>query len=77
VRPGVAGRSILDVTLAEGRKHIVRRWVGELGLKVERLARLSYGPISLGALPVGKWRALTPSEERAIYRAIHLVPSKD
>jgi 23S rRNA pseudouridine2605 synthase len=77
VRPGVAGRSILDVTLAEGRKHIVRRWVGELGLKVERLARLSYGPISLGALPVGKWRALVPAEERAIYRAIHLVPSKD
>src|SRR5262245_20032301 len=40
VRPGVAGRSIVDVTLAEGRKNIVRRWAAELGLKVERLARL-------------------------------------
>lgn len=77
VRPGVAGRSILDVTLAEGRKHVVRRWAEALGLKVERLARLSYGPIRLGELPVGKWRALTPAEERAVYRAIHLVPSKD
>jgi len=77
VRPGVAGRSILDVTLAEGRKHVVRRWAEALGLKVERLARLSYGPIRLGDLPVGKWRALTPAEERAVYRAIHLVPSKD
>lgn len=77
VRPGVAGRSILDVTLAEGRKNVVRRWAAELGLKVERLARLSYGPIRLGELPVGKWRALTPAEERAVYRAIHLVPSKD
>jgi 23S rRNA pseudouridine2605 synthase len=76
VRPGVAGRSILDVTLAEGRKNIVRRWAAELGLKVERLARLAYGPIRLGELPVGKWRPLTPAEERAIYRAIHLVPSK-
>ena len=76
VRPGVAGRSILDVTLAEGRKHIVRRWAAELGLKVERLARLSYGPIRLGDLAPGRWRALTPSEERAIYRAIHLVPSE-
>ena len=75
VRPGVAGRSILDVTLAEGRKNIVRRWAGELGLKVDRLARLSYGPIRLGELPVGKWRALTPVEERALYRAIHLSPS--
>ncbi len=70
VRPGVEGRSIVDVTLAEGRKHIVRRWAEELGLKVERLARLSYGPIRLGELPVGKWRALTPAEEKAIYKAI-------
>jgi len=70
VRPGVEGRSIVDVTLAEGRKHIVRRWAEALGLKVERLARLSYGPIRLGELPVGKWRALTSAEEKAIYRAI-------
>ena len=73
VRPGVEGRSILDVTLAEGRKHIVRRWAEALGLKVERLARLSYGPIRLGELPVGKWRALSAAEEKAIYRAIKLV----
>jgi 23S rRNA pseudouridine2605 synthase len=74
VRPGVEGRSILDVTLAEGRKHIVRRWAEALGLKVERLARLAYGPIRLGELPVGKWRALTSAEEKAIYRAIKLAP---
>ena len=77
VRPGVDGRSIVDVTLAEGRRNVVRRWAEALWLKVDRLARLSYGPIRLGELPVGKWRALTPAEERAIYRAIHLVPSKD
>ncbi|HEV8149917.1 MAG TPA: pseudouridine synthase [Gemmatimonadales bacterium] len=76
VRPGVAGRSILDVTLAEGRKNIVRRWTAELGLKVERLARLAYGPIRLGELPVGEWRPLSPAEERAIYRAIHLLPAE-
>lgn len=75
VRPGVDGRSILDVTLAEGRKNIVRRWAGEIGLKVDRLARLAYGPIRLGDLPVGKWRALTPDEQKAIYRAIHLAPN--
>jgi pseudouridine synthase len=72
----VAGRSILDVTLAEGRKNIVRRWTAELGLKVERLARLAYGPIRLGELPVGEWRPLSPAEERAIYRAIHLLPAE-
>lgn len=74
VRPGVEGRSIVDVTLAEGRKHIVRRWAEALGLKVERLARLSYGPIRLGELPPGKWRPLSPAEEKAIYKAIKLAP---
>lgn len=77
VRPGVAGRSILDVTLAEGRKHIVRRWAEALGLKVERLARLSYGPIRLGELPVGKWRALTAAEQRELYRSIRMIPTED
>ena len=72
VRSGVEGRSILDVTLAEGRRHVVRRWAEALGLKVERLARLAYGPIRLGELPVGKWRHLTPAEEKSIYRAIKL-----
>jgi 23S rRNA pseudouridine2605 synthase len=74
VRPGVEGRSIVDVTLAEGRKHIVRRWAEALGLKVERLARLAYGPIRLGELPVGKWRQLTAAEEKAIYRSIKHSP---
>lgn len=72
VRAGRDGRSILDVTLTEGRNRIVRRWCEALGLKVERLARLSYGPVRLGDLPVGQSRPLTPAEERAIYKAIGL-----
>jgi 23S rRNA pseudouridine2605 synthase len=74
VRPGREGRSILDVTLTEGRQHIVRKWCEAMGLKVERLARLSYGPVRLGDLPVGRYRPLTEDEERAIYRAIRLDP---
>ncbi len=50
MRPGTEGRSILDVTLAEGRNRIVRRWAEEMGLRVDRLARLSYGPVRLGDL---------------------------
>jgi 23S rRNA pseudouridine2605 synthase len=72
VRPGREGRSIVDVTLTEGRHHIVRKWCEEMGLKVERLARLSYGPVRLGDLPVGAWRPLTAEEERGLYRAIRL-----
>jgi 23S rRNA pseudouridine2605 synthase len=74
VRAGRDGRSILDVTLTEGRNRIVRRWCEAMGLKVERLARLSYGPVRLGDLPVGNARPLTPAEELAIYKAIGLAP---
>ena len=72
VKPGTDGRSILDVTLAEGRNRIVRKWCEAMGLKVERLARLSYGPVRLGDLPAGRYRPLTPNEETAIYKAIKM-----
>lgn len=72
VKPGHEGRSIIDVTLTEGRNRVVRRWCEAMGLKVERLARLSYGPVRLGDLPVGQYRPLTPAEESALYRAIKL-----
>ncbi|HEX3927707.1 MAG TPA: pseudouridine synthase [Gemmatimonadales bacterium] len=76
VRAGRDGRSVLEVTLTEGRNRIVRRWVEAMGAKVERLARVSYGPIRLGDLPVGRSRDLTPQEVRAIYRAIDLKPEE-
>ncbi|HET7600783.1 MAG TPA: pseudouridine synthase [Gemmatimonadales bacterium] len=76
VRPGREGRSIVDVTLTEGRNRIVRRWCEAIGLKVDRLARLSYGPVRLGELKPGEWRPLTPREEGAIYRAIDLAPDE-
>jgi 23S rRNA pseudouridine2605 synthase len=77
VRPGTDGRSILDVTLAEGRNRIVRRWAEAMGLKVDRLARLSYGPVRLGDLPSGRYRPLTPKEESALYKAVRLEPGDE
>ena len=75
VRPGKDGRSIIDVTLTEGRNRIVRHWCEAMGLKVDRLARIAYGPVRLGELPVGSSRALTPQEESGIYAALGLGPS--
>ena len=60
----------------EGRNRIVRRWCEALGLKVERLARLSYGPVRLGDLPAGPYRPLTPREETALYQAIRMKPER-
>ncbi|HXF94532.1 MAG TPA: pseudouridine synthase [Gemmatimonadales bacterium] len=67
VRP--AGRSVeLELTLAEGRHRIVRRLAAALGLKVEWLHRVAYGPVRLGRLPEGKHHRLTPREIEAIER---------
>ncbi len=67
VRP--AGKSVeLELTLAEGRQRIVRRLMEALGLKVEWLHRVSYGPVRLGTLAAGRWRRLTPREIAAIHR---------
>jgi 23S rRNA pseudouridine2605 synthase len=56
------------LTLAEGRQRIVRRMAEALGLKVEWLHRVAYGPVRLGKLPEGKWRELTRAEIGAIER---------
>ena len=77
VRAGREGRSIVDLTLVEGRHHIVRNWAEAIGAKVERLARMTYGPVRLGDLPVGRWRPLTPKEEQSIYTAIKMDPEGD
>ena len=66
MRPGVDGAIELTLVLTEGRHRIVRRLCEKLGLEVDRLHRLSHGPIKLGQLRVGRWRYLTKDEIRQI-----------
>lgn len=51
-----------EIVLTEGRNRQVRRMVEALDAKVVELARIKLGPIAIGALPLGKWRLLTPAE---------------
>jgi len=67
------GSSDLTLVLAEGRYRIVRRLCERLGLKVERLIRLSYGPIRLGTLEPGEWRRLSAAEMRALRTTVGTV----
>lgn len=70
MRSGAGGSCELLLVLAEGRHRIVRRMCERLGLKVEKLTRLSYGPIRLGRLGPGEWRYLSGKEVRAIGEVI-------
>jgi 23S rRNA pseudouridine2605 synthase len=62
LREGNAGTSWIAVTLREGRKRQVRRMLAAVGHQVERLIRVRVGPLRLGDLPPGRWRALTADE---------------
>jgi pseudouridine synthase len=52
----------LQLVLREGKKREVRRMLAAVGHPVRRLIRRRFGPVSLGELPSGKWRVVTPAE---------------
>ena len=52
----------IQMNLFEGRNRQIRRMCESAGLKVLRLQRIAIGDLSLGDLPLGKWRELTPNE---------------
>jgi 23S rRNA pseudouridine2605 synthase len=65
-------RALVEITLHEGRKHIVRRMLAAAGHPVSRLVRTNVGPIKLGALKPGTSRELTTAEIGELYAAVGL-----
>ncbi len=63
---------LVEVTLHEGRKHIVRRMLSEAGFPVEKLVRTSFGPIELGDQKSGWLRRLTNTEVGMLMREVGL-----
>lgn len=66
--------TVARVTIHEGRKRQVRRMFEAVGHPVRRLKRLRVGPVELGDLRPGAWRALEPAELRALRLAVGLPP---
>jgi len=61
-------RSVLEITLREGRNRQVRRMLARLGHPVRRLMRIRIGRISIRGLGTGKFRPLRPEEIRYLKR---------
>lgn len=64
------GRSMVRVTLHEGRKRIVRRLLAAVGFPVQELVRTDIGAVSLGEQRPGSIRVLTRKEIGELYKAV-------
>lgn len=59
-------KALLQITIHEGRNRQIRRMCAIAGMEVQRLKRIREGSLSLGQLPLGKWRYLTKEEVMAL-----------
>lgn len=59
-------KSILEITIREGRNRQIRRMLARLGHKVRELTRIRMGPLTLEGLPPGHSRLLLPREVKAL-----------
>ena len=62
----------IEVSIHEGRYHIIRRLMEAVGVDVLRLIRTKFGPISLGDTPEGRWRDLNSTELLNLQRALDI-----
>ena len=60
--PRGSGGLRASLILIEGKKREVRRMFEAIGRPVQRLRRVRFGPLRLGSLPPGQFRALTKAE---------------
>jgi pseudouridine synthase len=74
VRKQGAGKTVLEMTVREGRYHLVKRLMEQVGHPVIKLKRLAFGPLRLGRLPLGTHRRLTLPELAAVKAAVGLGP---
>jgi 23S rRNA pseudouridine2605 synthase len=72
-----ARRSVLELTIHEGRNRQVRRMCAAVGHPVVELARTAYGPLVLGGLAPGAHRPLTAQEVRRLRKVAGLAPARD
>lgn len=65
---GRSPRSVVEISVHEGRKHVVRKMFETVGHPVSKLVRTMIGPLRLGRLAPGTYRSLTREEVESLYR---------
>lgn len=68
-----ADRSIVRITIKQGRSRQVRRMLDAVGFNTIQLMRTAFGTLTLGDLKVGRYRPLTLEEVRAMRKQVGLV----
>lgn len=63
-------KTLLAISIHEGRNRQIRKMCSKASLRVHRLRRVSEGPLELGDLPVGKWRKLSNNEMELVKNVI-------
>ncbi|MFI5955910.1 pseudouridine synthase [Cryptosporangium sp. NPDC051539] len=66
------GKLLVEVVIHEGRKHVVRRLLEEVGHPVSRLVRTAIGPIKLANIKPGKARHLSQAEIGQLHSEVGL-----
>ena len=61
-----------DITVTEGKYHEIKRLFGKFGYDVISLKRISFGPLRLGDLELGKCRMITDEEYDLLLQSVHM-----
>jgi len=59
--------SVLEITIHDGKNHEVKKLCANVGKKVIKLQRLTFGILTIGGLNSGEYRRLTPKEVKVLY----------
>lgn len=70
-------RSVLEISIKEGKNRQIRRMCDAVKLEVARLRRSAVGPLKLGMLKPGQWRELTKAEVAALKGSAAKAKRKD
>ncbi len=66
------GKTVLEITVHEGRYHLIKRLMEQVGHPVMKLKRIAFGPLRLERLPRGTFRELTGKEMQALKAGVDL-----